>query len=198
MEVILQENFHALGYVGDLVKVKPGYARNFLIPRGIAVEASSRNERVLKHRLSSINAKKVKLRGEATEFAKRLEGVVLEFTLKVGSGGRSFGSVSSRDIEAQLKEKGFELDKRQIRLIEPIRRAGESSVQIKLHAEVSATIPVIVRAEVSKAASNDAGSTVTKSRRSKKQAAEDGADAVDSAASDSSETQAGDEERADS
>lgn len=192
MEVILQENFHALGYVGDLVKVKPGYARNFLIPRGIAVEASSRNERVLKHRLSSINAKKIKLRGEAADFAKRLEGVVLEFLLKVGSGGRSFGSVSSRDIEQQLKEKGFELDKRQIRLPEPIRRAGESSVQIKLHAEVSATIPVIVRAEVTKVASEE-GDTPSKSRRSKKQAADAGAESAETTSSDSSETRDGED-----
>lgn len=187
MEVILQENFHALGYVGDLVKVKPGYARNFLIPRGIAVEASSRNERVLKHRLSTINAKKIKLRGEASDFAKRLEGVVLEFMLKVGAGGRSFGSVSSRDIEQQLKEKGFELDKRQIRLLEPIRRAGESSVQIKLHAEVSATIPVIVRAEVSKVAAEE-GDAPSKSRRSKKQAADaEAAESAEATPSDSSD-----------
>lgn len=190
MEVILQENFHALGYVGDLVKVKPGYARNFLIPRGIAVEASSRNERVLKHRLSSINAKKIKLRGEAADFAKRLEGVVLEFLLKVGSGGRSFGSVSSRDIEQQLKEKGFELDKRQIRLLEPIRRAGESSVQIKLHAEVSATIPVIVRAEVTKVASEE-GDTPSKPRRSKKRAVDAGTESAETTSSDSSETRDG-------
>lgn len=151
MEIILQQDFPALGYVGDTVKVKPGYARNFLIPRGMAVEASSLNERLLKHRLTAINAKRVKLRAQAQEIVNRMQSLVLEYTLKVGAGGRSFGAISARDIEVQLKEKGFELDRRQIKLLEPIRKAGEFKVQVKLHSEVSANIPVIVRAEAPKA-----------------------------------------------
>ncbi len=189
MEIILQQNFHALGYVGDRVKVKPGFGRNFLIPQGIAVEASSRNQRVLKHRLTAINAKRVKLRGEAADFAKTLESMVLEFNIKIGAGGRSFGSISIRDIEAQLKEKGVELDRRQIRLPEPIKRAGESTVQIKLHAEVSASVPVIVRADVVKSAISDEGAEGAPSgraRRSKKARAEDSGQGTEGSAEEQS------------
>jgi len=165
MEIILQQDFPALGYVGDTVKVRPGYARNFLIPRGLAVEASSINERLLKHRLTAINGKKVKLRAQAQEIVTRMQSVVLEFTLKIGAGGRSFGAVSARDVEAQLKEKGFELDRRQIKLLEPLRKAGEFKVQVKLHSEVSANIPVIVRAEAPKVEAAAEGEAKTERRR---------------------------------
>jgi large subunit ribosomal protein L9 len=122
----------------------------------MAVEASSLNERLLKHRLTAINAKRVKLRAQAQEIVNRMQSLVLEYTLKVGAGGRSFGAISARDIEVQLKEKGFELDRRQIKLLEPIRKAGEFKVQVKLHSEVSANIPVIVRAEAPKVEASQA------------------------------------------
>lgn len=148
MEVILQENYPSLGYVGDRISVKGGFARNFLIPRGIAVEASTRNERVLKHRLQHIMAKRIRMKSEAETLAKQLAETVLEFTLKMSDSGKSFGSVTSRDIETALKDKGFALDRKQIRMLETIRKAGEFKVSIKLHAEVTAAVPVKVASEV--------------------------------------------------
>lgn len=147
MEVILQENYPSLGYVGDRVNVKGGFARNFLIPRGIAIEASSRNERVLKHRLQHVMAKRIRLKSEAEALGNQLGEALLEFTLKIGEAGKSFGSVTSRDIETALKAKGFEIDRKQIRMTETFRRAGEYKVAVKLHAEVTASVPVKVISE---------------------------------------------------
>jgi large subunit ribosomal protein L9 len=142
MEVILQADFPTLGYVGDRVDVANGYARNFLIPRGIAVEASSRNERQIKHLLSAINVKKARLRGEAETLAKKLEGVNLEFKLRVGEGGKTFGSITTKDIEAAFKAQGFEILRKQIRQVEPFKKAGDYKVQVKLHSEVVASVGV--------------------------------------------------------
>jgi large subunit ribosomal protein L9 len=144
MEVILREDYLSLGYVGDTVRVKRGYARNFLIPRGIAVESSSVNDRVLKHKLSAIVAKRLKKKVEAEAFGKILEQVIVEFTLKVGLKGKSFGSVTAKDIESALKSLGYEVDRRQIRLIEAIRGPGLHKVEVKLHSEVSVPVQVKV------------------------------------------------------
>lgn len=186
MEVILQQNFPALGYVGDTVKVKPGYARNYLIPRGLAVEASSESQRYLKHVLSTISAKRLKLRSEAQSISERLEKVSLEFSIKLGAGGKSFGSISVRDIEAQLKEKGFELDRRQIRLLEPIRKAGEYKVQVKLHSEVHASVPVLVKGEAPApiAAAEGGEGRPERRRRSRKAASTESADVATDASAD--------------
>ena len=149
MEVILNQDFPSLGYVGDKVKVRPGYARNFLIPRGVAIEATARNRSQLRHRLTAINAKKIKLRAEAEEFAKRLGTLTLEFVVKMGSQGKAFGAVTAKDIEAALLKEGVTLDRRQIKLTEPIKKAGEFTVMIKLHSEVLAPVAMRVSAEVS-------------------------------------------------
>jgi len=143
MEVILKEDYISLGYIGDTVKVRRGFARNFLIPRGIAVEASSGNERQLKHKLSGIISKRIKKKAEAEAFAKVLGQVTVEFTLKVGSKGKTFGAVTTRDIEASLKALGYEVDRRQIRLSETIKGPGVYTVDVKLHSEV--TVPVNVK-----------------------------------------------------
>jgi large subunit ribosomal protein L9 len=143
MEVILREDYISLGYIGDTVRVRRGFARNFLIPRGIAVEASSRNDRELKHKLSGIISKRIKRKAEAEAFAKVLGQVTVEFTLKVGSKGKSFGSVTSRDVEASLKALGYEIDRRQIRISETIKAPGVYTVEIKLHSEV--IVPVSVK-----------------------------------------------------
>jgi large subunit ribosomal protein L9 len=142
MEVILQENYPSLGYVGDRVRVRPGFARNFLIPRGIALEASVRNERMLQHRLSAVNAKKAKLRGEAEEYAKKLADVNLEFTIKHGEAGKAFGAITPKDLEAALQKLDFQVSRKQIRIAEPLKKVGEYKVAIKLHAEVSASVSV--------------------------------------------------------
>lgn len=153
MEIILQEDFPQLGYVGDRFKVKAGFARNFLIPRGIAVAASSRQGDVIKHKVSIINLKKTRLKKVAEELAERLQAVSLEFVLKAGAGGKTFGSVTSRDIEAELLKKGFELDRKQIRLVESLKVAGEHKVEIKLHSEVVASVSIVIIAEKSAARS---------------------------------------------
>jgi large subunit ribosomal protein L9 len=186
MEVILQSDFPTLGYVGDRVNVANGYARNFLIPRGIAVEASSRNERQIKHLLSSINVKKARLRGEAEELAKRLEAVTLEFKLKVGEGGKTFGSITTKDLEAALKAKGFDILRKQIRQTEPFKKAGEYKVQIKLHSEVAATVGVKLALEglVEKKEEAGTGKAPRKGRGKKADADEATAAPADEAAAD--------------
>lgn len=151
MDVVLKEDFPALGYVGDRVSVKAGYARNFLIPRGLAVEASSRNARTLQHRLAGIMARKQRLKTEAEEHARTVEAAALEFTLKIGEKGRSFGSISVRDILAALEEKGHVFDRRQIRLAEPIKSGGSFEVEVKLHSEVAARVAIEVKTEIVKA-----------------------------------------------
>ena len=152
MDVILQQNFAALGFLGDRISVKRGYARNYLLPRGIAVEASSSNARQLKHRLDGINAKRLRMKGEAEKMAEQLRAVPLEFTLKLGGQGKSFGAVTSKDIELVLKQAGFELDRRQVRLAEPIKGGGRFEVHVRLHSEVTISLPVTVKAEVAAAA----------------------------------------------
>lgn len=182
MEVILQENYPSLGYVGDRVMVKGGFARNFLIPRGIAVEASTRNERVLKHRMQHIMAKRIRMRGEAEALAKQLADVVLEFTLKTSESGKTFGSITSRDIETALKAKGFAIDRKQIRVTDALRKAGEFKASIKLHAEVNAPIGVKIVSEAPPA-STVSDKEGKRARNKKKAAAEESTEGVEAAAS---------------
>lgn len=167
MEIVLQQDFPALGYTGDRVVVKPGYARNFLIPRGLAVEVTSHNAKLLNHRLAAINAKRAKLKAEAEAFGKTLEQNVLEFTIKVGASGKSFGSITLKDVDAELRKREINLDKRQIRLVEQIKGPGEYKVEIKLHSDV--VVPVKVRVLAEKVAvPADAAEGEGKKRRSKK------------------------------
>ena len=102
VDVILIEDFPSLGHIGDMFKVKPGYARNFLIPRGIAVDASSTNGKLLKHKQAGIQAKRAKLKIQAEEFGKKLSSQPLKFTLKAGESGKAFGAITAKDIETQL------------------------------------------------------------------------------------------------
>lgn len=197
MEIILQENYPSLGYVGDRVSVKGGFARNFLIPRGIALEASTRNERLLKHKMQHIMAKRVRMRSEAEALAKQLGACLLEFTLKMSEGGRSFGAITSRDVEAALKAKGFELDRRQIKLTETLRKAGDYQISIKLHAEVTALVPAKLVAEVAEAKSAKDGAKEAKkpkTRRTKKTEGADDAAGGEEAAAETSKAGAKDKE----
>jgi large subunit ribosomal protein L9 len=171
MEVILQENYPSLGYVGDRVEVKGGFARNFLIPRGIALEASSRNERLLKHKMQHVMAKRMRMRSEAEEMAKKLASVALSFTLKMSEGGKSFGAITSKDVEAALQAAGHQIDRRQIRMTDTLRKVGEFTVNVKLHAEVIAQIPVKVSAEAAPAkAARKEGDAEGKKGRGRKKA----------------------------
>jgi len=185
MEVILREDFLSLGYIGDTVRVKRGFARNFLIPRGIAVEASTSNDRVLKHKLSAIVAKRIKKKAEAEQFGKIIEQVTVEFTLKVGAKGKSFGSVTTRDIESSLKALGYEIDRRQIRLAETIKGPGVYKVEVKLHSEVAVGVQVKVIAAqppVSAAGTQEKGKKKSKSKKSEEGESVEGEEAVEVAA----------------
>lgn len=150
MEIILQEDYPSLGYTGDRFKVRAGFARNFLLPRGIAVEASSRNASALKQRLVQIEAKRRQQKEAAEELAKKIEQTKIVFTLKAGEGGRAFGSVSSRDVEDRLKQAGLEVNRRQIRLHEAIKAAGTYEIDMKLHADLVITKSIEVKTEESK------------------------------------------------
>jgi len=167
MEVILKENYPTLGYVGDVVKVSRGFARNFLIPRGVAIEASSRNVAYLNHIKHGINAKRTRLKAEAEELAKSIEKIKLDFHLKSGDRGKSFGSVTVKDIEVALAAQGVVLDRRQIRLPEVPRKAGEYKAIVKVHSDVSISVPFKVTIEVVKAIRDDVDGAEPKRKRSK-------------------------------
>ena len=144
MEVILNESVEGLGTIGDIVKVKPGYARNFLLPRGLASEANKRNVKELEHQKRMLEHKLQKLAQDAEAFKRRLEGVTLKFEQRAGEEGKLFGSVTSMDIEKKLADAGIEIDRRKIQLDEPIKTLGEFGVPVKLDAGVTAELKVIV------------------------------------------------------
>ena len=147
MEVVLKEDVENLGHMGDVVKVKDGYARNYLLPRGLVVEANKRNLKALEHEQRMIGQRRERLTKEAEGISNELAGVALEFTAKVGEEGRLFGSVTTMDIEKALKEKGFEVERRRIALDAPIKNVGDYEVPIRLRPEVVPTIKVTVVSE---------------------------------------------------
>jgi large subunit ribosomal protein L9 len=144
MEVILRQAVDKLGHPGDLVKVSSGYARNFLLPRGIAVEATEGNKRRIAQEKARLEAAESERRMGAEEFATRLEQVSLTFSARVGEEGKLFGSVTASDIAHQLEAQGITVERRQIDLHEPIKALGVYRVPIKLHADVKPEIKVWV------------------------------------------------------
>ena len=145
MKVILLKELEGYGGIGSIINVKDGFARNYLIPRGIALPATDSN---IKHVNSIISQKLRKLQREkekALELAKRLEGLILEIRHPVGEKGKLYGSVTSSEISKALSEKGFEVDKKKIVLSKPIREVGIYTVNIKLHPEVEVQIKVDVQ-----------------------------------------------------
>jgi len=147
VKLILKESIHSLGEVGDLVSVRPGYARNYLIPRGKAILATETRVAELEHH-KRVVAEKVALAMKDLRAAKdRLEAFELEVTARAGEEGRLFGSVTTANIGELLAERGFVIDRRRIELKEPIKELGEHAVPIKLHREVIASVKLTVRAE---------------------------------------------------
>ena len=144
MDIILVEDVPNLGSMGELVSVKPGYGRNFLIPRGLAVLATAGSKRELAHRMRQIETRKQKLRGDAETAAAELNDVSLTIAHKAGEDGRLFGSVTNRDVEAALIERGITVDRRRIVLNSPIKALGIYEVPIKLHADVEVSVKVWV------------------------------------------------------
>ncbi len=147
MKVILKENVESLGKAGDTVKISDGYARNFLIPKGVAVEANIKNIRALEHERMRIIQRGEKERKKAEELATKISDMVCTISQRVGEQNKLFGSVHAKDIEKALFDQGIEIDKKSILLEEPIKSLGEFPVRVKLHSGVTAQIKVVVVAE---------------------------------------------------
>jgi len=147
MEVILKEDIDKLGHRGDVVKVAEGYGRNFLLPRKLAIEATKANKTVVEQMKASAVRKSATEKAGAEELAKQFDQVAVEFTRKVGEKDHLFGSVTSADIADALAAKGFNVDRRKIQLVEPLKSLGEYTIPIKLHREVTAHFKVTVNKE---------------------------------------------------
>jgi large subunit ribosomal protein L9 len=148
MNVILLENLDDLGSVGQTVKVKDGYARNYLLPRKLACQATQKILNFYRTLIEAKQRKLAKMRTSAEAHAQELSSVVLTFIRKSqDQDARLFGSVTNTDVSEALLAKGFEIDRRKIALSEPIKRLGEYTASVKLHPEVSATVKVVVNPE---------------------------------------------------
>lgn len=147
MKVILKKPVDNLGSYGDEVVVAGGYARNYLIPRGIAIEATPGNLRQLNSEKEAYLKKAAAVKADAQKHADKLSEVSLTFTKKVGEEGKLFGSVTAHDIEVELKDKGFELERKAIHLDEHLKTLGSHKIEIRVAPEVTAEITVEVVAE---------------------------------------------------
>lgn len=147
MEVILKEDIKGLGYKNDLVDVKPGYGRNYLIPRGFAVIASEANKKVMAENIKQASHKAEKLKQDAQAIADGIGDLVLEIPAKVGESGRIFGAVTTLQISDALKEKGFEVDRKQISFRSEVKTVGEYVAELDLHREVKHEVNFKVIAE---------------------------------------------------
>jgi large subunit ribosomal protein L9 len=147
MEVILREDIKTLGKAGELVKVKPGYARNFLLPKGLAYEATEGNRKRIMAETKARDTRAAEESSEARAMATKLSNVSLNLTRKAGEGDRLFGSITTQDLADALAAQGHTVDKRRIELEHPIKTVGEHTVSIRLHADVTAEIRVMVVAE---------------------------------------------------
>ena len=155
MDVILTENVKNLGTIGEVVKVKPGYGRNFLVPQGLAVEASEAKLKEVEHHKRQLNRKAEKLSQEAADVKARIEAVECTFVHKASEEGKLFGSVTSMEIAENLASQGIEIDRRKILLEQPIKELGEHSVDIKLNAGVNAIVKINVVSEDAQPVSAD-------------------------------------------
>ena len=147
IEVILREDVQSLGRAGTLVRVKPGYARNYLLPKGLAYEATEGNKKRIAAERKAREAQLAADQAEAQKVAETLAGVEVTITAKAGEGDRLFGSVTAQDIADALAAKGHAIDKRRIELEHPIKVLGNHTVPIRLHPEVHAEVQVKVVAE---------------------------------------------------
>jgi large subunit ribosomal protein L9 len=147
MEVILREHVDNLGRRGDVVKVAEGYARNYLLPRKLALAVTEANKRQIERERKIADAREAGEKSEAEGFAQRLGQIELEIGRRVGENDTLYGSVTSADIAHALQAKGFEVEKRKIQLHEPLKALGETTVPVKIHRDVTAQVRVKVVAE---------------------------------------------------
>jgi large subunit ribosomal protein L9 len=148
MEVILREDIEKLGGRGEVVKVAAGYARNFLLPKRLAVEATDSNRKIVEQERQAHLRKEAKQKGEAEDLSKLLGGVSVTIAQKAGEAGQLFGSVTTKDVADALAARNFTIDRRKVQLEEPIKQLGEFKVPVRLHKDVTAEITVnVVREE---------------------------------------------------
>ncbi len=147
MEIILKENIKGLGFKNDIVDVKPGYGRNYLIPQGFAVLATPSNKKVQAENLKQAAHKAEKLKAEAEATAAGVAGITLEVKAKIGDSGKIFGAITTLMIADQLKSKGYDVDRKQISFPVAPKEAGEFKAELALHKEVSAEVAFAVVAE---------------------------------------------------
>ena len=146
MQVILLEDVKSLGKKGDVVKVSDGYARNFILPKKLGLEATDKNLKELAIQKAEEEARQKAIYEEAVEFGKKLESKSVTLEIKGGEGGRTFGSVTAKEIAAAIEEQlGFDIDKKKLVLADPIKNAGSYTVGIKLHPKVTAEMKVNVK-----------------------------------------------------
>ena len=150
MQIILQEDVEKLGHRGDVVTVKSGYARNFLLPNKIGIEATAGNKQVIEQMRSAALRRSAKEKAQAEELSKQFDGLTVSFQRRSGEQEQLFGSVTSGDIAEALEKKGFNLDRRKIQLHEPLKTIGEFMVPIKLHKDVTAHLKVVIEKEAAK------------------------------------------------
>jgi large subunit ribosomal protein L9 len=152
-EIILKENIPGLGAEADIVKVRTGYARNFLVPKGKAYEVTPGNLKRLTQLQGKRSEREAQELNEAEEFARRINKAKLDFTLEAGETGKAFGSVSVKDIEDKLQtEHGITLDRHRLQLDRPIKESGFQEIPVRLHADVTATLRVEVKVHVKEVA----------------------------------------------
>ena len=147
VQVILSEDVPNLGRTGDVVKVRAGFARNYLLPRHLAVEANQKNIREFEHNKRVSMLKRERQKSHALTLKEKVEALALVIKARAGEEGKLFGSVTNIDIERALREKGFDIERRKIQLPEPLKRLGEFQVAVRLEAEVEASLKVEVAAE---------------------------------------------------
>ena len=147
MEVILREDVDKVGARGALVKVADGYARNFLLPKRLAVPATDANKKIVDQEREAYLRREAKDRSESEDLAKLLTGVTLTFRQKVGENNHLFGSVTAKDIADALEAQKFQVERRKVQLEEPIRTVGEHDVAVRLHRDVTTHIKVVVEPE---------------------------------------------------
>jgi large subunit ribosomal protein L9 len=144
MKVILKEDVKNIGSMGQILDVADGFARNYLVPRGLAMEANVKNVKSLEHAKRVVQEKAKKVKGQAEDLSTRIANITVMIKAKAGEEGKLFGSVTTMDIAEQLKNEGIDIDKKKISLDEPIKRLGTYTVNIKLHPEVSTPVQVEV------------------------------------------------------
>ncbi|GAB2481963.1 MAG: 50S ribosomal protein L9 [Cytophagales bacterium] len=147
MDIILKTDIKGLGYKNDLVSVKPGYGRNYLIPQGFAVLATDSNKKILAENIKQAAHKAEKIKTEAENIAAKLENVTLEIKAKIGDSGKIFGKVTTLQISDALATQGFDIDRKKIAITVPVEGAGDFSADVDLHREVKTKVKFVVVAE---------------------------------------------------